>query len=124
MKPDNTQRPTAFSVFSQDNITMTGFTTAFVLTLAQWLIILIYIWQLPPEVPLFYSFPVGDDQLADKYWLLIIPTISTLSLILWWALFYFSRRVISVFHHITSWFTALIALVGAVSLLHIIILIY
>ena len=45
---------------------------------------------LPPKLPLFYSLPWGDDQLAGKSQLLIIPTsialIALFNLIISWQL--------------------------------------
>lgn len=32
--------------------------------------------QLPPEVPVFYSRPWGENQLANTGWLIILPGIS------------------------------------------------
>ena len=29
--------------------------------------------QLPPEVPLWFSRPWGEDQLASAYWLFLLP---------------------------------------------------
>lgn len=38
------------------------------------LVILIWQWKkLPPMVPLWYSRPWGEDQLAHPFWLLILP---------------------------------------------------
>lgn len=38
------------------------------------LVILIWQWKmLPPMVPLWYSRPWGEDQLAYPFWLLILP---------------------------------------------------
>lgn len=32
--------------------------------------------QLPPKVPLWFSRPWGEDQLASPYWLLLLPASS------------------------------------------------
>jgi hypothetical protein len=32
--------------------------------------------ELPPQVPLFYRRPWGEDQLAEKYFLFLLPFIS------------------------------------------------
>lgn len=40
-------------------------------------------WQwkkLPPEIPLFYSRPWGEEQLADKKFLFLLPTFALTSL--------------------------------------------
>jgi hypothetical protein len=32
--------------------------------------------HLPPQIPLFYSQPWGENQLADKTWLWLLPSVS------------------------------------------------
>ena len=47
--------------------------------------LLFFLWRtrfLPPEVPLWYSRPWGQDQLAHPLWLLMLPTGS----LLWYGL--------------------------------------
>ena len=34
--------------------------------------------NLPPQIPLFYSKPAGEDQLADTWFILILPLIMNL----------------------------------------------
>jgi hypothetical protein len=34
---------------------------------------LIRINTLPPQIPLFYSLPWGENQLADTWWIFILP---------------------------------------------------
>jgi len=47
---------------------------AFVVFFIVSLLIIILKWKkLPPEVPLFYSLPWGEEQLADPLQLLILP---------------------------------------------------
>ncbi len=50
-------------------------TTKFTLALSGLgIVILIWRWnQLPPMVPLWYSKPWGDEQLAQPIWLLLLP---------------------------------------------------
>jgi hypothetical protein len=41
------------------------------------LLILVIVWRfIPPQVPLFYSRPWGDEQLVDKIILFFIPAVS------------------------------------------------
>lgn len=52
--------------------------------------ILIFFRHLPPKLPLFYSLPWGDEQLANHQQFLIIPAsialIALLNLIISWQL--------------------------------------
>lgn len=36
----------------------------------------IFWWQLPAQIPLFYSLTYGESQLANKVWFLILPGLS------------------------------------------------
>lgn len=39
-------------------------------------ITLVFWWQLPPEIPLYYTMPYGKSQLAAKIWFLLLPLLS------------------------------------------------
>lgn len=40
------------------------------------LLITITYSRLPPQIPLFYSLPAGNDQIADAWLIILIPAIS------------------------------------------------
>jgi len=50
--------------------------TTFLLILLQVAVIIIFFSRLPPEIPLFFSRPWGEAQLASPLFLLILPLIS------------------------------------------------
>ncbi|OGD62349.1 hypothetical protein A2160_03815 [Candidatus Beckwithbacteria bacterium RBG_13_42_9] len=43
-----------------------------------WLILVLFWHKLPPQVPLLYSRPWGEDQLLAKPFILILPGLATL----------------------------------------------
>lgn len=49
-----------------------------VVTLASLLLLVLRWPQLPPFVPLWYSLPWGNDQLAAPIWLFVLPLGSTI----------------------------------------------
>ena len=52
------------------------FSLSLLISLAQ-ILILFSIWRfLPPQVPLFYSQPWGNSQLANPVYLILLPAIS------------------------------------------------
>lgn len=53
-----------------------------ILLLGQILIILIFIRQLPPQIPLFYSRPWGNEQLSPFWGISILPGLSLLVFLL------------------------------------------
>lgn len=65
-----------FKIFWQDRFILT--TARFYgLSVLIFAAILIWKWNhLPPELPLFYSLPRGEEQLGSMYSLLLIPGIS------------------------------------------------
>jgi hypothetical protein len=113
-----------FIRIGQDHIVLTGFATTLLLCLVQWFLILFYIWRLPPEVPLYYNLALGTDQLADKIFLLLPPSFSLLFTVMWLLYYRIGANLIPFFHQLTSWLTTLVVLLAAISLLHIIILVY
>lgn len=49
---------------------------SFLLAITQVGLVVLFRQQLPPEVPIFYSRPWGESQLADARWLVILPAVS------------------------------------------------
>ncbi|GIW64112.1 MAG: hypothetical protein KatS3mg092_0045 [Patescibacteria group bacterium] len=61
------------------------------LIISNLLIILIFIFKLPtlpPELPLFYSLPVGEWQLADSWMIFLLPFILNL-------MFYINNQILN-----------------------------
>lgn len=56
--------------------------TSFLFILLQVAVIIIFFSRLPPEIPLFFSLPWGEAQLAPPFFLLILPLISLAILLL------------------------------------------
>ncbi|MFZ5365783.1 MAG: hypothetical protein ACOZBZ_00635 [Patescibacteria group bacterium] len=57
----------------QDKYVRWGKLTTVFLILASCFILLLFWIKLPPEVPLFYSRPWGEDQLGQPFFLWILP---------------------------------------------------
>jgi len=53
------------------------FLFSLILILLQLILIFIYIDKLPPQLPLFYSRPWGEDQLVSPRFLFLLPATST-----------------------------------------------
>lgn len=107
-----------------DQLILAGFSTAIILIVTQLILVGLYVWQLPPEIPLFHSLLAGADQLVDRVWLVIIPILSIISLFITWILIKISLQFITTFHQIISWFSVLIVFLGTISVVHVIVLVY
>lgn len=102
---------------TQDSIIFwsTSFSTLMaLLMLSIWLI---FITKLPPQIPLFYSLPWGETQLAQTPQFILLPSITILimliNLILSWHLHpsqIVVKRVLSLSSAITSFIILLSAL--------------
>jgi len=57
----------------QDDFTRRGFKTGFFLWLSSLFLTTIFGLKLPPQIPLFYSRPWGEDQLASPIFIFILP---------------------------------------------------
>lgn len=57
----------------QDTISRRSFATAVFFWLASLSILMFFYFRLPPQVPLFYSLPWGEDQLASSSSIFTIP---------------------------------------------------
>jgi hypothetical protein len=100
-----------------------GFVVAFVLAAIQWWVCVWYLRQLPPEVPLWYSLPYGNDWLAAKESLVLLPVLGTgftsLNLLItwWWKSLDVSVTMM------LAWTSALIAGLTLIALSHILLLV-
>lgn len=63
------------------------------LTLNILLLVFMFLFQdrIPPEVPLFYGYPDGEDQLAQKSSLIVPSLVSIVSIIINSVIAYFSK---------------------------------
>lgn len=108
----------------KDHIIVIGITTAILLVATQWIVFAIYFFRLPPEIPLFYSLAVGEDQLASSIELITLPIAATLSCMAWCLIFYTQKALKPFFHQLSLWLTNIVIFLSAIALLHIIIIIY
>jgi hypothetical protein len=90
--------------------------------LGQWVMVGLFIWQLPPEIPLWYSLPAGSQQLTDRQWLLIIPGISLGIFGLNLLILRFGISSIKVLFSILVWLTTLGLFMATVAMIHILVL--
>ena len=64
---------TSWNGLRANRIIMLSQRTVLLLSLLS-IILLVFVWQrLPPEVPLWYSRPWGESQLANSLWLFLLP---------------------------------------------------
>lgn len=80
-----------------------------------------FFWQnLPPEVPLFYSRPWGQPQLANRVWVWILPGSSWLTTIvnLWLASRIYKKEPVLAISLV--WAAALVVFLASVSLFEVI----
>lgn len=110
-------------IFFQEKTVRTATRISFALLLSV-LAFLLFTWKkLPPEIPLFYSLPWGEEQLSSPFFLLILPLGSLFFGILNFllAVFSFERQPISA--KILVWATSSLILLEAIALVKIVFLI-
>jgi len=83
-----------FDFFFQDKTIKTAWTIFGVILLASLLVLFIFWRKLPPQIPLYYSLPWGEEQLAQTFFILILPFSSlVLGLVnLFLAVFFFDKQ--------------------------------
>jgi len=83
----------------------------------------VFFWQLPKEIPLFYSQPEGRAQLADKWWVWLLPGLA----IGFWLIINLLIKLIDeemkVLTRLMAGFLVLISLLLAISLAHILLIV-
>lgn len=85
---------------------------------------LVFTWKrLPPELPLFYSLPWGEEQLGKPSFLLILPIGSLLMGMVNFSLAVFSFERQPMLAKILVWATSLLTFLASLTLIKIILLI-
>jgi len=90
------------------------------LIVIQLAIILIQLDNLPAKIPLFLNRPWGEEQLGDKIYIFLIPSISFFSLLIGIVLHkYFSKNKDDFLTVTTFMFSILFSLLSIISILRI-----
>ena len=92
---------------------------SFVWMLSQWLIFGLFTWQLPPQIPLYYSLPTGESQLADKNMFILIPLLSVGIIVINSILIRLNKDTPPIYPQIIAWATALTTFLATIGMLHI-----
>lgn len=110
-------------IFWQEKTLRIGVRTAFAILFFALASLILSFENLPPEIPLFYSLPQGEEQLGKPLFLLILPLGCLLLGILnfFLAVFSFGRQPLSA--KILIWVTALLIFSATITLVKIVFLI-
>jgi hypothetical protein len=90
--------------------------------LIQWGLVGLFIWQLPPEIPLWYSLPAGTMQLSAREWFLLLPGLSLGIGIVNLIMIRIGAAAVKVYASLMMWLTTLIIFMATIAMLHIILL--
>ncbi|MDD2483371.1 MAG: hypothetical protein PHE32_00090 [Candidatus Shapirobacteria bacterium] len=106
--------------FWQEKINHHIFRWNLVLIIFQLIILFIKFNSLPQQVPLYYSLPWGEDQLASATSLFLLPTFSIIILLLNNLIATFFLKTIPLFSRLLTVFSLVFSLLSAISLTRII----
>lgn len=113
-----------FNTLLSDNLLRKAIIFSFLLLSLDLIIIIAVIWKLPPQLPLLYSRPWGEDQLIDRKSFLILP-LSCLILIIMnlrLAGVFFKKQVL--LSKILVWSSLVICLLTTITFLKIISIVF
>jgi hypothetical protein len=85
----------------------------------QWVFMAFYAWQLPPEIPLFYSEPYGAAQLADRGYFFLLPLSTLFFTGLNVVLLQLGMRAVRMYIPLIGWLTTLYAFLASIAMVHI-----
>ena len=109
--------------FWQEKINQILFRWNIILIVLQLAILIIKFNSLPQQVPLYYSLPWGEGQLAAAASLFLLPTFSIIILLLNNLIATFFLKIIPLFSRLLPIFSLIFSLLSSISLIRIIILI-
>jgi hypothetical protein len=93
------------------------------LIIFQLIFIFIKFNDLPQQIPLYYSLPWGENQLANAASLFLLPTFSIIILLLNNLIATFFLKTIPIFFYLLATFSLIFSLLSSISLIKIISLI-
>jgi hypothetical protein len=85
-----------------------------------WILIGIFLWQLPPEVPMWYSLPPGASQLSSREWFLLIPSLALAMTTVNMIVIRLGLGGVKIFGYMVAWLTALLVFLAGIAMVHII----
>jgi hypothetical protein len=91
--------------------------------LIQWLIVGGFMWQLPPEIPLWYSLPAGSSQLSSRDWFLLLPMMAAAATLVNLIVIRLSLRGARIFVQMMAWMQALLVFLATLSMVHIVLMV-
>jgi hypothetical protein len=99
-----------------------SFLSGWVLVGLNIIIAVIFWWQLPIQIPLFYSLPYGTLQLVSREWIFLLPSLSILFLISYLLL---SRLTVQskIFQNTIKWLHLLGLFLLIVAIVHILLIV-
>lgn len=115
-------KPSLLAILSADSTLRWGIVMAAILLLMQWLALGIFIWQLPPEIPLFYSLPLGKMRLAERSLYMLLPALSTVMVVVQLILIRLSIQLQKIYLQILAWGAALVVFLSLVAMVNILLL--
>ena len=106
--------------FSKNSLIYFPLQIFFLLLAMSFIVIAVFYYRLPPEIPFFYSLPWGEEQLAKNYYILFIPGFTlTIFLINFIFVLIISKKDIFL-AQIILWSTCFIAVLSLITLIRII----
>ncbi len=82
----------------------------------------VFWWQLPPEIPLFYSKPYGLPQLSQKIWFLLFPGLSLVAFLVTFGLLKIQVKS-HLYKDMLAWLLSLYLFLIIVAMIHIILVV-
>lgn len=97
-----------------------GVVLMILLVLSQWAVVAIFMWQLPPEIPMWYSLPPGKQQLTQVEWFWMLPIMGLVLLVINILLLKISLNLLSVFKYLVVWLGVLVEMLLTIAMVHIV----
>jgi len=88
-----------------------------------WVLVGIFLWQLPPEIPMWYSLPPGVNQLSSREWFLLIPSLALVMTVVNMIVIRLGLGGVKIFGYMVAWLTALLVFLAGIAMVHIIMLV-
>lgn len=114
---------TQISDFSKNSHIYIPLQIFFLILALSFIIIGIFYRSLPPQIPFYYSLPWGEEQLAQNYYILLLPGFALVIFLVNFIITLLISKKDLLLAQIILWSTCFVALLALITLIRIIVIV-
>jgi len=96
-----------------------GFWVGILCLVVQWILVVLFVWRLPPEIPMWYSLPSGRLQIGSGIWFWLLPGLSLIFGLINLTFLQFGGGTVKIYSSLQLWLTSVVMLLATIAMINI-----